>query len=38
MISDMFPSVGGLRPFILDVGGGGKPVFSSWEIVRLGDR
>ena len=27
----------GLGPLILDVGGGGEPVFSSWEFVRLGD-
>ena len=33
-----FPSVGGLGPFILDVGGGGEPVISSWDFVRFGDR
>ena len=32
-----FPSVGGLRPFILDVGGGGEPVVSSWNFVGFGD-
>ena len=26
----------GLRPFILDVGGGGEPVVSSWDFVRFG--
>ena len=31
-----FPSVGGLRPYILDVGGGGEPVVSSWDFVRFG--
>ena len=27
----------GLKLFILDVGGGGRPVFSPWEFVRFGD-
>ena len=26
----------GLRPFILDVGGGGRPIFSSLEFLRFG--
>ena len=33
-----FSSVGGLGPFILDVGGSGEPVISSWDFVRFGDR
>ena len=31
-----FPSVGGLGPFMLDVGGGGEPVISSWISWDLG--
>ena len=31
-----FPSVGGLRPFILDIKSGGEPVFSWWEFMRFG--
>ena len=31
-----FPSVSRLRPFILDVGGGGEPVVSSWDFVGFG--
>ena len=35
-IKSVFLLSADLMPFILDVGGGGEPVFSSYEFVRFG--
>ena len=36
VIRYLFLQSAGLRPFILDVGGGGEPVVSSWDFVGFG--
>ena len=36
IIRDVFLLSAGLKPFILDVRGGGEPVVPSWEFVRFG--
>ena len=36
VIRYLFLLSAGLRPFILDVGGGGERVVSSWDFVRFG--